>query len=149
MNDPRRHPRPRRAHGFTIMELLICLGLVTIAMNVGIRLLHTTIRLTREAPAASRELRMQAQWLTQLREDAWRSQAPERNGDASVGFTIAADRILWRQDKGLLIREAAGDLRTWPMSTPLRWSESDGLLTVSDGTSDVPLATPARGAVPQ
>lgn len=138
--------KARACRGFTIFELMIALIIFTMAMNVGARLIHLTVRSFNETAEASRELKMQRQWLEMLRRDVWSAVTRSSTDGARLDLKTGDGRsIVWRQENGQLIRDADRHPAAWPIGKrPIRWTiGTNGILNLSDGESIIPLASPA------
>ena len=90
---------------------------------------------------------MQAQWLAAVREDAWMARSVDVADGSSLTFLVEGRRVTWHQEAGRLIREADDGVRQWTLPHPLRWTDEHGLLMLSDGVAQIPLAMPTREAV--
>lgn len=95
----------RRA--FTIYEMIICLVVLGIVMNVAARLAHLTVASYRQTTEASTTLKSQTQWLGMLRHDAWSSKAQRIDGGK---LTLGTDgAIAWSESDGRITRSLAGE----------------------------------------
>jgi type II secretory pathway component PulJ len=128
--------------GLGLVEILLCIVLVSVVALLSARLLRTTQRLYRDAPAATATIRSQAQWLRQMRDDAWQARTIATQTPGRLVLSGDAKAIRWQAEGGTLTRTEGDDERRWPIEGPISWRRVDRTLTlVAD--AEVPLATPS------
>lgn len=100
---------PRRA--IALIELLVCLVIVGLAMNVAARLLHSTMKNVRATAAATDQVSAQRQWIDHLRQDAWSARTYEVQGNR---LTLSSrEQVIWTLNPGRLVRESTATKSEW------------------------------------
>jgi type II secretory pathway component PulJ len=120
----RNHDQPH-ARAYTIWEMLIAVMLLGAAGLLMPRIFTSTMRVVREAPAASNAIASHHALLEQLRRDAWGAgeTAPAEDG-RSLRVSLAGQEIRWSVQPRQAVsgpeievtRTAGDERRTWILS---------------------------------
>lgn len=107
----------RRRHAFTLLELIIVLGLVAFVTIVAANLFRATLRTWRESAATQAAQARFDQATGQLRRDLWSATAIDVPGPRTAVLQTPEGRVQWDAiDPGGLARSAAAgpaDHRRW------------------------------------
>jgi len=129
----------RRRCGYSLMELMVSIGVLMIAMDISVQLGRSVIR----AGANNRTMNDQSSRIdaavATLRGDVWgasridvvdsRTVRLSRGGALAATWTIAADDSVQRTD-------ASGQVRQWPgIGKNWTFARDGAALTISDGVS--------------
>ena len=114
----RRRPRGvfERA-GFSLLEMLITIGLVAIFIVLAGKLFTTTLRLTRTSNDAARTVSAYEASVAALRRDAWGATEVTALPEGG-GVRVArgdAEAVTWSSDgEGALVRREGQSVQRWP-----------------------------------
>jgi type II secretory pathway pseudopilin PulG len=121
--------------GFTMIAMMVAIGLLGVFAVVATHLMQTTMKLYREAGSADAYARGVESATRLLRADAWAARRVTVAGEHSV--TLERDdarSVVWQVDaEGNLLRTPAGVAET--IDPPARWPEIGRRMSfASDGT---------------
>jgi len=100
--------------GFTLLETVTSLAILSSLAVVGTELLRTSLRVTHEAVAAQEMAARLSSAAGSLREDVWNAKAFSSNDNQSLHINPPqGSQINWSIDAGDLVREEGTEQRRW------------------------------------
>jgi hypothetical protein len=142
--------KTRLRAGFTLMEMMLSLILLTAAFGLGVELMRSMMRVWNDtAQVSSRENRLDSA-LFRLRKDVWNSQGFNVNDPSSVELSTAdGGKINWHIESDGAIKRTGGSdaAQTWD-STAGGWhfeKDENSLIVIDDKSQNqIPLRLPSQ-----
>jgi len=132
----------RRSGGFTLLELLVAIGLLAVVGLIGMHLFRSTVLVSQDAAKAASSMTRVDAALAELRADAWGAKSIEVTAPDSVTLEQSAGgAIHWHAGSaGDLVRDAAGTTTRWTgLPGGVAFAADGAALTVElKGTSEHP-----------
>ena len=102
----------RHPHGFTTIEMLFVVILISVFALSAAKLFHATMTLSRNTAAAHNSTVSFDALLSALRADVWRARRIEDAGAGAVKLTLADAQVQWSVGESI-VRSEGGRDRVW------------------------------------
>ena len=117
--------------GFTLTEMLVALGILSIFALAGTRLFHSTMRLSHDTAEEQNSIAAFDSAIASLRADVWTATGIEATADRVTLKGPSGQAIEWSYSGGKLKRTVTGlSSSEWPLSDAVVFSSDETSLVI-------------------
>jgi prepilin-type N-terminal cleavage/methylation domain-containing protein len=109
----------RRRRGFTVIELIMALGLMAAFMTASTRLFQVSFRTIRSTEMSRNQAARLDHCLAELRRDVWAAQRASISNTGELALELEGRRITWSAAEGTVRRSDASPQETTRTWTPM------------------------------
>jgi len=108
-----------RRRGFTLLELIMALGLMAAFMTASTRLFQVSFRTIRSTEMSRNQAARMDHCLAELRRDVWAARRASVSDTGELALEVDGRRITWSVAEGIVRRIEASAKETTRMWTPM------------------------------